>query len=116
MNSNNNTNSSSSLTAATVLSMLLFVGSVCVSRAFVGVARPRHIATSTAGRVVTSSSRRHEDDGSGGMAELPEAVVQYSQVPKAPKTFTATTIPKGLLKQHSTKRGTWGVIRVSKGA
>jgi tellurite resistance-related uncharacterized protein len=27
----------------------------------------------------------------------------------------ATTIPSGLLKEHNTKKGTWGLIRVLKG-
>ena len=48
------------------------------------------------------------------MASLPKDVVKYSQVPKG-KSFTRTTIPKGLLKQHNTKKGTWGVINVSSG-
>jgi len=84
-----------------IVSLLLFVGSIGVSRAFV--------VKSPAGSF-SSSTRR-----AAGMASLPEDVVKYSQVPKAPKTFTASTIPKGLLKQHTTKKGTWGVIRVSKG-
>jgi tellurite resistance-related uncharacterized protein len=50
------------------------------------------------------------------MKNLPDDVVLYSQVPKNNPSFTATTIPKGLLKNHSTKDGTWGVIRVLKGA
>jgi tellurite resistance-related uncharacterized protein len=49
------------------------------------------------------------------MPQLPHDVVQYSQLPSGGKVFTATTIPKGLLHQHSTKRGSWGVIRVSQG-
>lgn len=54
------------------------------------------------------------------MKELPSEVVQYSQVPKprkqdTPGAFTATTIPAGLLKNHSTKDGTWGIIRVRQG-
>mmetsp|Transcript_3597 Transcript_3597/g.6826 ORF Transcript_3597/g.6826 Transcript_3597/m.6826 type:complete len:224 (+) Transcript_3597:248-919(+) len=54
---------------------------------------------------------------SGPMPQLPDNVVKYSQVPnpKVGKVFTANTIPKGLLKMHSTKVGTWGVIRVFKG-
>lgn len=52
---------------------------------------------------------------SSGMKELPKDVVPYSQVPKAGSFFTATTIPKGLLRDHTTKEGTWGVIRVSSG-
>jgi tellurite resistance-related uncharacterized protein len=49
------------------------------------------------------------------MPKLPLDVVQYSQLPSGDRVFTATTIPKGLLHQHSTKRGSWGVIRVSQG-
>lgn len=48
------------------------------------------------------------------MKSLPLDVVKYSQVPKE-GVFTKNSIPKGLLKEHSTKKGTWGVIRVSKG-
>lgn len=50
------------------------------------------------------------------MPQLPSDVVKYSQVPKAPKTFTVTTIPKGILKEHTTKSGTWGIINVMKGS
>merc|ERR1719343_1666679 len=50
------------------------------------------------------------------MPRLPAAATKYSQVPsQAGKFFTAEKIPKGLLKQHSTKAGTWGVINVSRG-
>jgi tellurite resistance-related uncharacterized protein len=49
------------------------------------------------------------------MKELPKDAIQYSQVPKGDKRFTATTIPRGLLKEHNTKAGTWGVIRVFQG-
>ena len=49
-----------------------------------------------------------------GMPVLPEDVVKYSTVPKG-KSFTATTIPSGLLKDHTTKAGTWGIISVSQG-
>jgi len=49
-----------------------------------------------------------------GMAILPSNVVKYSTVPKD-KFFTIDTIPTGLLKEHSTKEGTWGVIRVHQG-
>jgi len=52
----------------------------------------------------------------GGMKELPSDVVQYSQVPKTPGScFTADKIPRGLLQDHTTKAGTWGVIRVTTG-
>ena len=49
-----------------------------------------------------------------GMPVLPKDVVKYSQVPREGK-FTADKIPKGLLKEHNTKKGTWGIIRVDKG-
>jgi tellurite resistance-related uncharacterized protein len=49
-----------------------------------------------------------------GMPILHSDLVQYGQIPKK-KPFTSTTIPKALLKQHNTKAGTWGVIRVLKG-
>ena len=49
-----------------------------------------------------------------GMAILPSNVVKYSTVPKD-KFFMIDTIPSGLLKEHSTKEGTWGVIRVHQG-
>ena len=48
------------------------------------------------------------------MKSLPSDVVKYSQVPKT-GSFTSMKIPKGLLKEHTTKSGTWGVIKVSKG-
>eukprot|EP00804_Cyclotella_cryptica_P005939 CCRYP_000205-RA/>CCRYP_000205-RA protein AED:0.18 eAED:0.18 QI:108/1/1/1/1/1/3/3506/172 len=50
-----------------------------------------------------------------GMPVMPKDVVKYSQVPKVGTVFTATTIPSGLLKQHNTKKGTWGIIRVLQG-
>jgi tellurite resistance-related uncharacterized protein len=50
-----------------------------------------------------------------GMPVLPVDAVKYSQVPAKGSHFTAQKIPSGLLKQHSTKQGTWGIIRVSTG-
>jgi tellurite resistance-related uncharacterized protein len=45
---------------------------------------------------------------SGGMKELPKNVVKYSQVPKGDDArFTKDKIPKGLLKERTTKAGTW---------
>eukprot|EP00929_Paragymnodinium_shiwhaense_P068689 TRINITY_DN34593_c0_g1_i1.p1 TRINITY_DN34593_c0_g1~~TRINITY_DN34593_c0_g1_i1.p1 ORF type:complete len:154 (+),score=24.21 TRINITY_DN34593_c0_g1_i1:48-509(+) len=49
------------------------------------------------------------------MPHLPSTVQKYSQVPPNGKCFTANKIPKGLLRQHNTKVGTWGVIRVKQG-
>jgi tellurite resistance-related uncharacterized protein len=49
------------------------------------------------------------------MSELPSTVEKYSQVPGRVDAFTATTIPSGLSKNHSTKDGTWGVIRILQG-
>ena len=50
----------------------------------------------------------------GGMKSLPTGVVQYSQVPRT-NVFTRNTLPRGLMKEHTTRKGTWGVIRVIQG-
>ncbi|MFK8049225.1 MAG: DUF1971 domain-containing protein [Halioglobus sp.] len=42
------------------------------------------------------------------MLELPKAVKPYKKTP----AFTKDTIPRGLLAEHSTKAGTWGVLEV----
>ena len=45
------------------------------------------------------------------MKALPEAVRPYKRTP----IFTEATIPPGLLKQHTTKAGTWAKIVVLEG-
>lgn len=45
-------------------------------------------------------------------ARLPAGVEPYKRTP----TFTEETVPAGLLKDHSTKEGTWGLIYVEEGA
>lgn len=45
------------------------------------------------------------------MKSLPEHVQRYSTSP----VFTEETVPKGLLKDHNTKSGVWGLICVSEG-
>ncbi len=45
------------------------------------------------------------------MKSLPSHVKPY----KSTSIFTNETIPKGLLKDHNTKNGVWGVIHVTKG-
>ena len=45
------------------------------------------------------------------MKELPNAVVSYKKTP----TFNNETVPKGLLRSHTTKSGTWGKITVLNG-
>ena len=42
---------------------------------------------------------------------LPEDAETYRQT----KIFTAHTVPRGILAQHSTKAGTWGLIHVHSG-
>lgn len=42
---------------------------------------------------------------------LPEDAEAYRQT----KVFTASTVPRGILAQHSTKAGTWGLIHVRAG-
>ena len=45
------------------------------------------------------------------MTRLPQGLVAYKRTP----IFTETTVPVGLLKDHSTKKGTWGLIHVEEG-
>eukprot|EP01104_Vermistella_antarctica_P018057 TRINITY_DN6575_c0_g1_i1.p1 TRINITY_DN6575_c0_g1~~TRINITY_DN6575_c0_g1_i1.p1 ORF type:complete len:125 (-),score=23.03 TRINITY_DN6575_c0_g1_i1:78-452(-) len=45
------------------------------------------------------------------MQALPSTVRAY----KRTCTFTPANTPKGLLNKHNTKRGTWGLIHVTKG-
>lgn len=44
--------------------------------------------------------------------ELPEGLEEYKRTPE----FTHETVPAGLLRDHTTRRGTWGIIRVLQGA
>lgn len=44
-------------------------------------------------------------------SRLPADLASYKRTP----TFTETTIPAGLLHDHSTKDGTWGLIHVEEG-
>ena len=48
------------------------------------------------------------------MPILPKEVVMLKTLPSK-GTFTKDTIPKGLLKKHNTRKGTWGVISVKTG-
>ena len=43
--------------------------------------------------------------------DLPPDVMPYKRTP----TFDETTVPAGLLKDHATKAGIWGVIHVLAG-
>jgi tellurite resistance-related uncharacterized protein len=45
------------------------------------------------------------------LKELPASVAAYKRTP----TFTEDSVPKGLLKAHQTKAGTWGKIVVLEG-
>ena len=45
------------------------------------------------------------------MAPLPPSLVRYKRTP----SFTEVTVPAGLLNDHSTKNGTWGLIHVEEG-
>ena len=44
--------------------------------------------------------------------ELPPGLVEYKHTP----TFNENSVPKGLLKDHSTKPGVWGQIHVVTGS
>jgi tellurite resistance-related uncharacterized protein len=45
------------------------------------------------------------------MKPLPDGLAPYKRTP----VFTETTVPAGLLKDHKTKAGVWGVINVTSG-
>lgn len=45
------------------------------------------------------------------MSELPPGLAAYKRTP----LFNEATVPAGLLKDHSTKEGTWGLIHVEAG-
>ena len=45
------------------------------------------------------------------MKKLPANVTSYSRTPE----FTRATVPKGLLRRHLTKHGTWGKIVILEG-
>jgi len=45
------------------------------------------------------------------MTELPEGYVHY----KTAGPFTQDNIPPGFLKEHSTKKGTWGQLVIESG-
>ena len=82
-----------------------------------GVSRHRLITTvlqSSASCSRLFSTIRKTNYESSGMPILPPGLVKYAQVPQK-GNFTSQKIPVGLLKDHSTKAGTWGVIRVHRG-
>lgn len=45
------------------------------------------------------------------MSGLPQGLQSYKRTP----TFTETTVPAGLLNDHATKQGVWGLIHVEAG-
>lgn len=45
------------------------------------------------------------------MKQLPKNVTAYNRTP----SFTEETVPKGLLKNHNTKAGVWGLIQIEEG-
>ena len=45
------------------------------------------------------------------MKKLPDNVVAYQRT----KLFTQDSVPPGLLKNHSTKEGVWGLIQIENG-
>jgi tellurite resistance-related uncharacterized protein len=90
------------------LSIYLLLMNLSFTAAFTGglpqCARPPSSTT------MSSSSFLHM-----AMPELSAEMEKYSQVPSVDSYFTNDFIPAGLLKDHSTKDGTWGVIRINKG-
>jgi tellurite resistance-related uncharacterized protein len=93
--------------------MLSFIGGGSCAKA----ARTKWIPAAFAswGRTTTMTMTSDTSSQQPGMPVLPADVIKYSQVPAMGSQFTAESIPSGLLKQHSTKQGTWGIIRVSLG-
>ena len=119
MSSTNNTSLGffaikSAVAVAAFASCLLLIPRV---RAFV----PIYIRGASNGNKSTTarclSAKNSDDNGQkyNCMPVLPPNVVKYSQVPKTDTVFTSQTLPSGLLKQHNTKKGTLGVIRVFRG-
>ena len=45
------------------------------------------------------------------MKNLPNNIKEYKRTP----SFTEDTVPKGLLRSHTTKAGTWGKIVIEEG-
>lgn len=81
-------------------------------------------AVAFTGGLLQSPPHRHDDSKpmssspvllQMAMSELPPEMERYSQVPSNTSYFTNDFIPAGLLKDHSTRDGTWGVIRINKG-
>ena len=64
--------------------------------------RKKRTAPTLLGRLFGAASDSDDD----GMPILPPDVVKYSQVPKE-GFFVKDKIPRGLLKDHTTKKGTW---------
>ena len=46
------------------------------------------------------------------MKTLPSGLKPYRRT----ETFTANTVPAGLLRDHKTKAGVWGVIHITRGS
>eukprot|EP00980_Cylindrotheca_fusiformis_P015978 scaffold4690_cov116-Cylindrotheca_fusiformis.AAC.8 len=63
----------------------------------------------------TGSASRIRNVVLWAMPELPSDVEKYTQLPSLESYFSNDFLPPGLLKDHSTKDGTWGVIRINKG-
>lgn len=49
------------------------------------------------------------------MAQSAQAVPSDAEPYKRTQSFTEATVPAGLLQDHSTKQGVWGLIRVEQG-
>lgn len=45
-------------------------------------------------------------------AKLPDGVIHYKSTP----TFTHTSVPPSLLKEHNTKEGVWGLLNIESGS
>lgn len=72
--------------------------------------RVREWVVSEAGRAGRLGSLLHCPACDRG--ELPSGFAPYQRT----KTFTQDSVPEGLLANHATKRGVWGLIHVQSGA
>eukprot|EP00563_Minutocellus_polymorphus_P021487 CAMPEP_0197733832 /NCGR_PEP_ID=MMETSP1434-20131217/44109_1 /TAXON_ID=265543 /ORGANISM="Minutocellus polymorphus, Strain CCMP3303" /LENGTH=175 /DNA_ID=CAMNT_0043321227 /DNA_START=94 /DNA_END=621 /DNA_ORIENTATION=+ len=109
--------SSHSYYSSAGLALALFAITATCAVAFTAQASSSARSTSSKkltplGRLFFGGSGSNAD--ADGMPVLPSDVVKYSQVPKD-GFFVKDKIPRGLLKDHTTKKGTWGVIRVTAG-
>ncbi len=53
-----------------------------------------------------------KNDGGFILQQLPEGLISHAQTP----VFDETSVPKGLLEEHTTAKAVWGLIRIIEGS